>query len=217
MLAFFKVALISIVAVGNNYGFKPPRLPPSLTDNRVIYRGQIFEQIVYIWAIQTRVLFSLKNVCPHPTATLPLLGTPTPSLALAVSCVLAGCLLRSWCYSTLGEFFTFNVGVFKSQPLITRGPYAYVRHPSYSALYLLFLSTGWVYFGTPGNYISACGILQTPYRFILYYHWAFAVPMACLALYRRGTVEDKLLREQFGPEWNVYRRNVPYKFIPYFL
>jgi protein-S-isoprenylcysteine O-methyltransferase Ste14 len=44
--------------------------------------------------------------------------------------------LRVLCFRTLGRFFTFDLAVQTGQKVIQSGPYAYVRHPSYSAMLL---------------------------------------------------------------------------------
>lgn len=42
--------------------------------------------------------------------------------------------LKIWAISTLGVRWTFRVLVLPSAPLVTRGPYAVVRHPNYLAV-----------------------------------------------------------------------------------
>jgi protein-S-isoprenylcysteine O-methyltransferase Ste14 len=57
----------------------------------------------------------------------------------------AGVLLRIWCFRTLGRYFTFTVQTSEDQPVITTGPYRLLRHPSYTALLLIFIGWGFVY------------------------------------------------------------------------
>lgn len=64
-----------------------------------------------------------------PAATLP--GNPWVWLVLGVLVVAAGIVLRLWAIRTLGRYFTRDVRVQEGQPLITDGPYRFVRHPSY--------------------------------------------------------------------------------------
>lgn len=45
----------------------------------------------------------------------------------------AGAYLRRLCFRTLGRHFTFELSVKEEHQLITSGPYALVRHPSYLA------------------------------------------------------------------------------------
>ncbi|RPD55599.1 ICMT-domain-containing protein [Lentinus tigrinus ALCF2SS1-6] len=60
----------------------------------------------------------------------------TASLA---ACLLAtaGGSIRIWCHRTLGKFFTWQTAVRDDHQLITSGPYAYVRHPSYTGWLLM--------------------------------------------------------------------------------
>lgn len=65
---------------------------------------------------------------------LPWLGIP----ALAV--FLGAFALRYWVISTLGERWTTRVVILPGAPLITGGPYRWLRHPNYLAVVLEILS-----------------------------------------------------------------------------
>jgi protein-S-isoprenylcysteine O-methyltransferase Ste14 len=54
----------------------------------------------------------------------------------------AGIGLRWWCFQTLGRYFTFSVMTSRNQPVITTGPYRFLRHPSYAGLLLIFGGIG---------------------------------------------------------------------------
>jgi methyltransferase len=56
-----------------------------------------------------------------------------PTLAGAVVLV-ASKLLKCWAMTSLGSRWTFRVLVLPGAPLVTRGPYAWVRHPNYIAV-----------------------------------------------------------------------------------
>lgn len=47
---------------------------------------------------------------------------------IAIACV----GMRIWCFKTLKESFTYKLKTHEDQKLITRGPYRYLAHPSYS-------------------------------------------------------------------------------------
>jgi methyltransferase len=61
---------------------------------------------------------------------------PSPPNVLAVGLALFGLskALKIWAISTLGPRWTFRVLVLRGAPLMTRGPYAMMRHPNYLAV-----------------------------------------------------------------------------------
>lgn len=74
---------------------------------------------------------------------LPWLGWPMLALVLAAQG------LRWWCIRTLGEQWSTRVVVVPGGPLVTRGPYRYLRHPNYVAVVvegiaLPLVHTAWV-------------------------------------------------------------------------
>ena len=60
-------------------------------------------------------------------------SAPAPGwLVIAGAAVFVlGKLLKVWAITTLGPFWTFKVLVVPGETLVTRGPYAWVRHPNY--------------------------------------------------------------------------------------
>jgi len=61
---------------------------------------------------------------------------------IGVSCIVAGSILRRYCWRLLGASFTGDVRARPDQPIITTGPYALVRHPSYTAGILMNTGIG---------------------------------------------------------------------------
>ncbi|MEZ5317537.1 MAG: isoprenylcysteine carboxylmethyltransferase family protein [Vicinamibacterales bacterium] len=62
--------------------------------------------------------------------------------ATGMASLLAGGLLRRHCFRMLGEHFTGAVDVRPGQPVIDRGAYRWIRHPSYLAGLLIFAGVG---------------------------------------------------------------------------
>lgn len=56
--------------------------------------------------------------------------------------MVAGMILRWYCIFILGKFFTFDVAIQGGQTLIEKGPYRYIRHPSYTGALLTLLGFG---------------------------------------------------------------------------
>jgi protein-S-isoprenylcysteine O-methyltransferase Ste14 len=53
------------------------------------------------------------------------------AFAIGLAIYLAGFAMRRWSEMTLGRYFTFTVMTSAEQPVITAGPYRFVRHPGY--------------------------------------------------------------------------------------
>ena len=127
---------------------------------------------------------------PVFTPILPL-GQPL-ELALAVLAIalaLGSVAILVASERVLGKQFAYQARLVEGHRLITEGPYRFVRHPMYAAVYLLALATalGWS-------------------------HWAALAPFTLL--YAAGTAvrvrsEERLLREAFGEEFERYTRRVP--------
>ena len=70
-------------------------------------------------------------------------------------------------------------------------------------------------FMSPGSWIVERGLLDNPLGKILAVgyiaHWAWILPFAVLRTY----VEDKVMREEFGTEWQEWAHYTPYKMIPF--
>ena len=56
--------------------------------------------------------------------------------------MVAGLAIRWWAIIVLGRFFTPDVRVHSDQTVVDRGPYRWVRHPSYSGLIVFFAGLG---------------------------------------------------------------------------
>lgn len=69
---------------------------------------------------------------------------PYAELFAAVGVVLfaLGLVLRWWAIMTLGRFFTVDVVVEKDHEVVERGPFRWVRHPSYTGVLLAFVGCG---------------------------------------------------------------------------
>jgi methyltransferase len=61
---------------------------------------------------------------------------PSPAQVLAAGLLCFGLskALKAWTISTLGVRWTFRVLVLPGAPLVTRGPYAFLKHPNYLAV-----------------------------------------------------------------------------------
>jgi protein-S-isoprenylcysteine O-methyltransferase len=85
---------------------------------------------------------------------------------------------------TLGRLFTVNVAIHSDHPVVEKGPYRFVRHPSYSGLLLAFIGLG-VFFA---NSLSILVLL---------------VPIV-LAVINRVVTEERALLSFLGPPYAAY-------------
>ncbi|GAB4373609.1 MAG: phosphatidylethanolamine N-methyltransferase family protein [Acidobacteriota bacterium] len=107
-----------------------------------------------------------------------------PRLVLATLLLLAGLALRFWAMAALGRLFTFNVAIRDRHELVSRGPYRWLRHPSYTGALMAFLALG---LGL-GDALALAALF---------------VPVLAGMLYRIR-VEERVLRKEFGEAWDAY-------------
>ncbi|KAG6336765.1 hypothetical protein ID866_2334 [Astraeus odoratus] len=134
----------------------------------------------------------------------------TSSAIIGSIVVLTGLLIRVWCYRTLGRLFTFQLALLSKHKLITTGPYAIVRHPSYTGAMLVFAGTTLVY-GTRGSSVYECSMAYKVWAPT----WALMVVASYALLLERCIREDNLLRSAFGEEWEIWSRRVRWKLVPW--
>ncbi len=130
-----------------------------------------------------------------------LLWIPLPALPLANEIAVLGALFCFpglafvlWGRLALGSMYFVSTGfgaqLFAGHRLVTRGPYAIVRHPMYFGLL-----------------IAGIGGL------LLYQTWTGVVFIGCgLGVIRRALREEEVLSKEFGAEWTEYCARVPMLF-----
>ncbi len=114
--------------------------------------------------------------------------------ALGVLIAWLGLLLRWWSFVSLGEYFTVVVKTSEDQPVVARGPYRVLRHPSYTGLLLAFAGGGLML----GNWVSTAG----------------AVGVVLAALIYRLRIEERALEAALGDRYREFAgsraRLIPY-------
>ena len=165
--------------------------------------------ILRIWLVSGSLPYNL-NLC-HPSVVHQRValrqGKPLFFLKLLLT------LSFHRCFRTLGPLFTFEVTIRPQHELITHGPYAIVRHPSYIGIYLTLLGASAV-LCAPGTWLASGGWM-TAGGFLMISFWS----VKCLYVFRgtclRLKAEDDVLRATFGAKWEEYARRVPYRMIPF--
>ncbi|KAH7884190.1 hypothetical protein F5I97DRAFT_1813774 [Phlebopus sp. FC_14] len=140
--------------------------------------------------------------------------TPVNPLFIAGSVLaISGGLVRLACYRALGRFFTFRLGTFPSHALITSGPYAVVRHPSYTGFILCFLGVLMVNL-SPGSWLNTSGVLGNVWVRGVVGTWILLVGGVSVSVVWRCKEEDAMLRERFGVLWVRWAQEVRYRLLP---
>ena len=115
-------------------------------------------------------------------------GPPLGAWALWVGAAvaLAGVGLRIWSVRTLGRYFTYAVKVAEDQPVVERGPYRLLRHPSYTGALLTAIGIGF-----------SLRFALAPVILGLVQLGAYSIRMA---------VEERALAEGIGEPYRAYMR-----------
>ncbi|KAJ7116249.1 hypothetical protein C8R43DRAFT_902444 [Mycena crocata] len=145
----------------------------------------------------------------------------SPTFLLGTALILIGVAIRLRCYRELGRHFTFALSLRDGHALISSGPYAIVRHPSYTGGMMTLVGApitmlgggSWFSGGRNGSGWFNDGGAATPRGKFLALNL-----IAATALYvpasLRGAREDAYLRRFFGAEWDQYAARVRYRYIP---
>jgi protein-S-isoprenylcysteine O-methyltransferase Ste14 len=138
----------------------------------------------------------------------------SPERIIGLLLIVTGTLLRLVCFRKLAKQFTFELALRKDHKLVTDGPYAYVRHPSYTGAVAvivgcMMLSLGrgswWTQYAMAENLFGCMmGILQVVFAVIFIY-----------GFFTRCAVEDDVMREHFREDWSNWSKNTPYCIIPF--
>ncbi|RDB30071.1 Protein-S-isoprenylcysteine O-methyltransferase B [Hypsizygus marmoreus] len=135
-----------------------------------------------------------------------------PILVVGMLTTVTAAALRVWCFKTLGRLFTFEIDIRPEHELITCGPYAWVRHPSYTGVYLTLLGATAV-LCSPGTWLVECGPGNIGAALI-----SLLWTLKCIYVFKGMTVrlrvEDEVLREAFGERWDEYSKRVPQSLLP---
>jgi protein-S-isoprenylcysteine O-methyltransferase Ste14 len=110
-----------------------------------------------------------------------------PVLAAGLALTLAGLALAIWARVTIGGNWSGAVTFKENHQLVRNGPYAWVRHPIYSAVLLMFLGSA-LATGTLGALV--------------------ALPLVTLGIWLKLRQEEALMSRHFPGEYASYRSRV---------
>ncbi|KAF9027753.1 ICMT-domain-containing protein [Hymenopellis radicata] len=233
MTPLLKIPLLFSDAIGMRITGKPPNspLPPeehivpdwrerflkSLAWPCVFLRGiswslEIIETVVILLASTNHpfpeYVLSRLEFRPHASRAIAI----TPLFLLGNALTMLGTFLRLQCYHTLGRFFTFELSIQQGHRLITDGPYAVVRHPSYTGMILTIV--GAICSQATGSWVTQSGLLDMWLGKLLVGYWILVASAVVLSLCLRTSREDEMLEKKFGEQWIEWSRRVPYSLVP---
>jgi protein-S-isoprenylcysteine O-methyltransferase Ste14 len=138
----------------------------------------------------------LALIAAGAASCIPWLTIPYPVVAVALGTIMlvAGAVLRHYCFNALGKSFTGTVTVSKDQRIVQDGVYRLVRHPSYTAALLMFTGIG----------LALCSWISMAILFLVH----------CYLYGIRVSVEEKALLETLGEPYRLYMARTK-RFIPF--
>ena len=122
----------------------------------------------------------------HPFALLVLPHSPALNI-ISLGLTALGLSLAIWARVVLGTNWSGTVTYKQDHELVTGGPYAYVRHPIYSAMLLMFLGTALA--------IGTAGALS-------------GFPVLFVSFWIKYRQEEALMIEHFGNQYLAYMKRV---------
>ena len=113
-------------------------------------RGSLWLLVILFW-VGNSLAFALSFLLQQAT----ILGHRTAIFFLGIALMLAGMAFRRYAMSVLGRFFTFEVAIHSGHSLVEAGPYRYIRHPSYTGVFITQIGLGLAL----GNWASLAALL----------------------------------------------------------
>ncbi|MFC9436709.1 methyltransferase family protein [Nocardia sp. NPDC057030] len=139
--------------------------------------------VIVVAAAATLALFVADFLPADSVFQFP--GAHLPWQIAGTAIMWLGLVVRIWAIVVLGSSFRTTVEVDSDQAVVDRGPYRWVRHPSYTGILLVMVGLGLA----AANWISL----------------VVAVALPIYALGRRIDVEEKALVETLGRAYEEYR------------
>ncbi|KAI0084057.1 hypothetical protein BDY19DRAFT_998029 [Irpex rosettiformis] len=137
----------------------------------------------------------------------------SPERTIGLAFIVAGTALRILCYRYMQKNFTIELAIRENHKLVTDGPYAYVRHPAYTAgvtvivgclMFNLGRGSWWAEYALSNHSPwLVIGVLQVIWGAVLLY-----------VAVTRCSVEDDALREHFKEDWVRWAKKTPYRMVP---
>ncbi|KAG1840283.1 hypothetical protein DFJ58DRAFT_667220 [Suillus subalutaceus] len=232
MASLLKVPLILLSAIAQQISFTAPNVPPSTEIIHQTFNEWVLSRHIVYGAIRQTIywafsLAEIATIASHATDSLSVIqsitqyavghricDTPiTFPFVLGTSLAVTGGLVRWWCFRTLGCFFTFQLSIRKGHSIVTTGPYAVIRHPSYTAGIIQIIGMV-ILHGSPTSWLRHSGILDVPGLKLVAVAWLAQMTILMINTVCRVSQEDEVLKSAFGDEWEKWAKVVRYRLVP---
>ncbi|KAG2153582.1 uncharacterized protein EDB93DRAFT_1082412 [Suillus bovinus] len=223
MESLLKVPLILSSAIALHISFTTKNLPSSKEIVHQTLNEWIFTLLVkygfptikaFYWAVSFAEIATIACHTTDPTSVSVIRDTPiTFFFIFGTALAITGGLTRWWCYRTLGRFFTFQLSVREGQHIITTGPYAVVRHPSYTAGMVQIIGI-LILHGSTNSWLRHSGVLDIPGLKLITFAWLAEITLLMISAVLRVSQEDEILKSTFSSEWERWAEEVKYRLIP---
>ncbi|KAI6161106.1 hypothetical protein EDD17DRAFT_1875087 [Pisolithus thermaeus] len=240
----WKMIFMALVVPVFDYSLTPPQPPPaskellkppgSFTTRFPRASAEFGKLRVRAWMLAEIALpFATTDICPsslskriikllvhsqQPADAVARVSTLTPMFFIGGCIIIAGSLLRLACYKALGRFFTYELSIRNQHKLITSGPYAFVRHPSYTGALCLSLGQCLSVFEESSWLVACSGLFPGDEYLRTCLVWGIRIVLCSMVaayLRRRMYEGDAMLEKHFGKEWKDWTKRVPYKIVPW--
>ncbi|RPD56598.1 hypothetical protein L227DRAFT_468488, partial [Lentinus tigrinus ALCF2SS1-6] len=140
---------------------------------------------------------------------------------LGAALAIAGGWLRVACFRALGSLFTFELTIHPTHKLITDGPYAHVRHPSYTGVYATLLGSTTIMLA-PSAWLHEAWLAPSLFAhlgaclaWLFAAFWVTKVTYALRSTNKRVVTEDRELHRVFGEQWEEWAARVRWRLLPW--
>jgi protein-S-isoprenylcysteine O-methyltransferase Ste14 len=161
---------------------RQPRGTPEVRRNRRSVVGMVLQGLAY------GLMWGRFRPSVQPIVTMPLWADIVVAV-VAVVIAAASIWLVTSAVRALGKQWALGARLIQGHELITSGPYALVRNPIYSGMFGMLLATGLVATRWP--------------------EFLIAIAIFLLGTMIRVRMEENLLRQAFGAEFDNYAHRVP--------
>jgi len=159
------------------------------SNKRTIKRGAIGNRLAYTVPFFIAFWLLFRSAFHHRLHSTEFVVLPHFVVLNVLSLILTvlGLALAIWATVVLGRNWSGHVTFKENHELIMQGPYAFVRHPIYAALLLMFLGTA-LAIGTLGGLIG--------------------VPILFLSFWIKYQHEEAFMIQHFGDQYRAYMNRV---------